>query len=289
MSITRQNLCIPAYYTLVKILFDPATILVKLNYKNEPVDICDLYFDDWNYEYEYGFGTKIKIANREQYYKLIIVIRKLIRTSVKSHTALNISTTAVLRMYFDITNTFTASKTKPLELKVLINKNETISLPIINPPDVHINFHYSNYSPESAIKEKLSSFQTYIYECNTLAYVVYSILHFQAIRELKYSRCLHCNSLYATASEKTKYCKQKSPYPNYTRLNCEQAVRNISQQIKRQYKRIYNNLSQNHADQSMRLIKFTDRFNQFSRKMRKNPTPKNIDLLFKVLDSSIWY
>lgn len=62
---------------------------------------------------------------------------------------------------------------------------------------------------------------------------------------------MHCNTLFATISEKTKYCKQKSPYPNYTHLNREQAVRNISQQIKRKYKKIYNNLLQNHTDDNM--------------------------------------
>lgn len=100
---------------------------------------------------------------------------------------------------------------------------------------------------------------------------------------------MHCNTLFATISEKTKYCKQKSPYPNYTHLNCEQAVRNISQQIKRKYKRIYNNLSQNHSEDNMRLIRFTDQFNKFSKEMRKNPTPENIVLLFDVLDSKLWY
>ena len=61
--------------------FDPTTILARLNYKREPANISDLYFDDWDYEYEYGFGKKIKIANREQYYKLVIAIRKLILAS----------------------------------------------------------------------------------------------------------------------------------------------------------------------------------------------------------------
>ena len=114
-------------------------------------------------------------------------------------------------------------------------------------------------------------------------------MHFQAICGLKYRRCMHCNTLFATISEKTKYCKQKSPYPNYTHLNCEQAVRNISQQIKRKYKKIYNNLSQNHSEDNMRLIRFTDQFNKFSKEMRKNPTPENIVLLFDVLDSKLWY
>ncbi len=269
--------------------FDPTTVLAKLNYKNEPANINDIDFDDWDYEYEYGFGKKLKISNREQYYKLIIAIRKLIKVSLENHKAPDLTTIEILRMYFDITNTFIASKTKPLEVKIPINNSETLSLPLINPPDVHINFHYSNYSLDSALKEDLASFQVYIYECTSIADVVYSILHFQAICGLKYRRCMHCNTLFATISEKTKYCKQKSPYPNYTHLNCEQAVRNISQQIKRKYKRIYNNLSQNHSEDNMRLIRFTDQFNKFSKEMRKNPTPENIVLLFDVLDSKLWY
>lgn len=269
--------------------FNPTTILAKLNYKNEPANINDIDFDDWDYEYEYGFGKKLKILNREQYYKLVIAIRKLIKNSLENHTAPDLTTIEILRMYFDITNTFIASKTKPLEIKVPINNSETFSLPLINPPSVHINFHYSNYSLDSALREDLASFQVYIYDCTTLADVVYSILHFQSICGLKYRKCMHCNTLFATISEKSKYCKQKSPYPNYTHLNCEQAVRNISQQIKRKYKRIYNNLLQNHADDNMQLIRFTDQFNQFSKKVRDNPTPENIDLLFEVLDQTKWY
>lgn len=269
--------------------FDPTTILARLNYKREPANISDLYFDDWDYEYEYGFGKKIKIANREQYYKLVIAIRKLILASYESHTVLNSSNIDVLRLYFDISNSFTASKTIPRELRVRIDEKNTYKLPIKRLPDINVNFHYSNYSLESALTENLSSFQSYYYEGDTLADVIYSILHFQSIRGMKYCKCIHCSSFFATSSEKNKYCKQKSPYPGYIHLNCEQAIRNINQQINRKYKRIYNNLSQNHAQEKNKLLEFTDEFYQFSSVMHKEPTPENIDLVFEILETSKWY
>lgn len=92
-----------------RINFNPLTILATLNYNDKPSNIDDLYFDDWDYEYEYGFGTKIKIQNREQYYKLVLAIRQLIKESIDSHTILDLSNIEVLRIYFDITNTFIAS------------------------------------------------------------------------------------------------------------------------------------------------------------------------------------
>lgn len=108
--------------------FDPTTILAKLNYKNEPANINDIDFDNLDYEYEYGFGKKLKISNRRQNYRLVIAIRKLIKNSFVNHTTPDLATIEILRMYFDITNTFIASKTKPLEIKDPVNNSKTFSI-----------------------------------------------------------------------------------------------------------------------------------------------------------------
>ena len=272
-----------------RINFNPLTILATLNYNDKPSNIDDLYFDDWDYEYEYGFGTKIKIQNREQYYKLVLAIRQLIKESIDSHTILDLSNIEVLRIYFDITNTFIASRSQPLKFKFPVTETTAIELPIKNATNVNVNFHYSNFSLESALSEDLSNFQTYIYEGNSLADVVFSILHFQTSTGLKYKKCLHCNSLFATSTDKIKYCNQKSPHPQYSHLNCEQAVRNISQQIKRKYKQIYNNLTQNHPDESAKLNTFLDTYNIASSDFHQHPTPENADAVFRILNKKNWY
>lgn len=63
--------------------------------------------------------------------------------------------------------------------------------------------------------------------------IVYALLFYYALNELKLAKCEHCGRWFATESFKRKYCNQKSPVPKYTHLNCEQAVENIRQQCAR--------------------------------------------------------
>lgn len=70
-----------------------------------------------------------------------------------------------------------------------------------------------------------------------------------AVNNYKFLLCAHCGKPFCVPiSRKTsrvKFCKRNSPcvlapHLNYTHLTCEQAVRNIRQQLARMKKRLYN-------------------------------------------------
>ena len=73
-------------------------------------------------------------------------------------------------------------------------------------------------------------------------HLIYGLLYYYAYYNLKLVKCQHCGRWFATTSFKNKYCPRKSTFNGYTHLNCEQAVRNIKQELARKKKRIYNKL-----------------------------------------------
>ena len=87
--------------------------------------------------------------------------------------------------------------------------------------------------------------------CENIVCVVLSVVRYLAVNKYKFSLCAHCEKPYCVRiSQKTsatKYCKRNSPcvltpHLKYTHLPCEQAVRNIRQQLSRMKERYYNSL-----------------------------------------------
>ena len=85
--------------------------------------------------------------------------------------------------------------------------------------------------------------------CENLVCVVLSVVRYLAVNNYKFLLCAHCGKPFCVPiSRKTsrvKFCKRNSscvlaPHLNYTHLTCEQAVRNIRQQLSRMKKRLYN-------------------------------------------------
>ncbi len=263
--------------------FDPTTLLADLRFTEHLFQNFNLVpFDDWDYAFEYGFEEKIKVKDREreQYYKLIIAIRKIIEESSDTHKDINLSTIELLRTYFDITGHFIPSNLLPNFFAKMApdaaSENKT-------------TVHYSHYSIEDALACDVSKFHSYFYRCYSLADAVFSILHFLALGRYKFKKCLHCGRYFATKTDKQKYCQRKSPYSKYTHLNCEQAVRNISQDIKRGYKRIYNNLTQSHSDDKGTLNAFLSDYAECFKAFKQEPNTQNINYCFYVIKEKKWY
>lgn len=263
--------------------FDPTTILSDLRFTEHLFLNYDLApFDDWDYVFEYGFGERIRVKDREreQYYKLIIAIRKIIEESNDTHSAIDLLMIELLRTYFDITNHFIPSNLLP---------NFFAKAAPDAAVENEITVHYSHYSIEDALACDVSKFHSYFYECYSLADVVFSILHFLALGKYKFKMCLHCGRYFATQTDKQKYCQRKSPYSEYIHLNCEQAVRNISQEISRGYKRIYNNLTQNHRDDTDTFNAFLSDYAECLEAFKQEPNTQNINNCFYVVKEKKWY
>ena len=68
--------------------------------------------------------------------------------------------------------------------------------------------------------------------------MVFHLLYYYTLNNLKLVKCEHCGRWFVTSSLKNKYCTRNSTVAGYTHLNCEQAVRNIKQQCGRKKNRI---------------------------------------------------
>ena len=95
---------------------------------------------------------------------------------------------------------------------------------------------------EYAIRYQCFKGEYYRYICKTFNDVVNAILHYLFEHGYKFAMCVHCERYFATKALKQRYCRRKTHYTGYEHLDCEQAVRNIHQKLKRQYDRVNDRL-----------------------------------------------
>lgn len=68
--------------------------------------------------------------------------------------------------------------------------------------------------------------------------IVFHLLYYYTLNNLKLVKCEHCGRWFVAKTLKVKYCPRNSPLEKYSKLNCEQAVRNIKYQCGRKKNRI---------------------------------------------------
>lgn len=96
--------------------------------------------------------------------------------------------------------------------------------------------------------------------------LIYGLMYYYAMNDYKLKKCEHCGKWFATKSFKIKYCQRNSPVDKFTHLKCEQAVRNIKQEINRTKKLVYNSLTtytQNYGDEE--INRFLDKCAEYSK------------------------
>lgn len=113
--------------------------------------------------------------------------------------------------------------------------------------------------------------------------VVYSILYYYAYNGYKLVKCEHCGRWFVTNTFKNKYCPRKSTFDGYTHLKCEQAVRNISQELQREKKRIYNNMTTYKDSSNPDVYSFLDECAFYHGEIKKRATVKNLKAYFDFL------
>lgn len=99
----------------------------------------------------------------------------------------------------------------------------------------------------------------FVYSCYSVEDIMFSVLHYLVFYKYKFAKCDHCGNYFATKTLKQKYCNRKSPYKSqykihtdksrkgdYTHLHCEQAVRNIKQDLVRRQKWVYSHLQKSY-------------------------------------------
>lgn len=261
------------------ILFNPLYVLTELRYKSDKIALDDFCFDDWDYSEEHAFDSVLQIEDKErrQYVAVVHGIKKLILQSYTTQTNVTLSDVELLRSYFDITFQFTPIAIVKCPKSLL--KQER---------DLHPRFvHYSSFSMNTVLEKGISLYKEYYYQCYTPADILFSIMHFLAINEYKFNKCVHCNRFFATKSYKLQYCARLSEYPSYTTYTCYEAVKRIRQNIKRKYRQIYANLYSNYLHE--RLIAFTQEYDTCLKELIEHSDYNTIDKCYQTLDKQKWY
>lgn len=113
--------------------------------------------------------------------------------------------------------------------------------------------------------------------------IVFHLLYYYTLNNLKLVKCEHCGRWFVTNTFKKKYCSRNSTFDGYTHLKCEQAVRNISQELQREKKRIYNNMTTYKDSSNPDVYSFLDECAFRHGEIKKRATVENLKAYFDFL------
>lgn len=240
-------------------------------------DICanngELKFSNYNFSDTISL-TDIKNSNdeeREQYQAVLEGIKFLIEYSIKTQTEIKSEIIELLRAYYDITFKF-----NPITKRI---DDSFTSYPTIN--------YHSSLSINDIIQEKSSLYYDYVYQCYSPSDILFSIIHFLALKKYKFAVCMHCGKYFATNNLKNIYCERFSEYPGYEKLDCYNAVKRIRLQITRKHQQIYKNLYANYTSDICN--NFAIQYNKLSTELKKHSDYDIIDDCFNFLSKEKWY
>jgi len=152
-----------------------------------------------------------------------------------------------------------------------------------------IEYHF-DFNWDELFAEYKDNAHMFSYSCYNEQDIIFSVLHYLILNKYKFRKCGHCGKYFATKTDKFIYCNRKSPYKGYgifsgfEHLECEQAVRNIRQEIRRDKKRIDEDICaldrENNTNES---FAFSDKCNKYEVEMDKHFTVDNLKGYEKLL------
>ena len=120
----------------------------------------------------------------------------------------------------------------------------------------------------------------YRYESTNIRDIIFSSIHFALENGYKLSQCSHCGRWFfkdgSRAGSRKKYCDRKSTFNGYEHLPCEQAVRNINQELQRKKKRIYNSMIREHLSTEQFVRDFLDECAVYMTKIKECASVQNL-------------
>lgn len=280
-----------------KYIFDPRTVLSDLTFdkKIENSKIDDAVVNTQNsqdYKYEYAFDKLnpiyINEMDRDTYVSVWLAINKLIKESLITRKVIDIKSLIVLKTYFSFPLNIVISNTKEANIDEHLYSSLNYSEAISNRLKYRNNIPFcpDTLDVDEALLIGFSNFTDYSCICSSLAETIFAIMYFLALGKYKFSKCNHCEKVFATTTYKQLYCFRKSPYPNYEHLNCNDAVKNIKQKLRRTRRKIAKNLEEN---QFRKYEAFRPKSKELINKVVKHPTPKNIDDACEYINADRWY
>ena len=239
-------------------------------------DICsnngELKFFNYDFSSTISLTDILRFHDEDyvQYQSVLKGINYLIHQSSNNQSAIKSEHIEILRPYYDITFKFT-----PI---AKITNHSSNLYPLI---------HYSSFPLKTLLEEKKSLYYDYVYHCYSPSDILFSIMHFIALRKYKFRICNHCGKYFATTNLKVEYCKRFSEYPNYQKYDCYNAVKRIRQLIQRKHIRIGNNLRKYYPLEKSE--DFEKQFNELAIKLKEHSDYTIIKECFDFLDKKKWY
>ncbi len=152
-----------------------------------------------------------------------------------------------------------------------------------NSKSITVNQSLCEISNNRYIPLKIDSNENDIYYCyksSEIVDIIFSSIHFALENGYKFTECMHCGRWFfkdgTRAGSRKKYCDRKSTFKGYEHLNCEQAVRNISQELQREKKRIYNSIVREHLSTEQCVYDFLDECAEYMEKTKKRASVQNL-------------
>ena len=127
----------------------------------------------------------------------------------------------------------------------------------------------------------------YRYDSNNIRDIIFASVHFALENGYKFSQCSHCGRWFfkdgSRAGSRKKYCNRKSLFSGYEHLECEQAVRNILQELQRKKKRIYNSMIREHLSTETFVLDFLNECAEYMERIKKGATVENLSAYWDFL------
>lgn len=250
----------------------------KQIYKIKPDDILsDIFYSNYNLKIskdsqDYNLFNFLELSDdsQEQYDELVNGLRFLINKCIDTNKPLSLFDIELLKPFYDITHVFTP-----------ISKNNNPNAVIVSSP-----IHYSTFSIADVLSNKREIYHDFLYYCFSPADIIFSLLHFQALTQMKYGKCRHCKRIYATRDLRNEYCRRNSQYPHFEKYTCYEAKKEILRELTNTRHKIHNNLLTN--DLKDRADIFKNESSEVINKAKKEPTYENFDKCFEIIDKNKW-
>lgn len=130
--------------------------------------------------------------------------------------------------------------------------------------DIHLNCNFKDN-------------KNFIYDCNSISEIVYSLLHYLFENEYKVNVCKYCDRFFITDTYKNIFCKNDCPFPEkYKGMNCQYAKEQIMHSISSKRRRIYKYIENNSYNFDV-LENFKNECKKYKEIIKKSPSIWNIN------------
>ncbi len=252
-----------------KSIFNPLTVLCDLrSLSSKDKDLKeDKNVINTSIKSENAFGIRFKMDKSEDgaYFLLVNYINNMI----KNNNIVSIKEIEKIRLYFNLRLDYTIAYKKLTCLKV--NKKNNIKYR-------YVPLNYYCRFDELDLKNIDKKPHKYIYNCYTIADVIFAVLHFLVLHGYNdIKKCENCEKyFFSTKVSREKYCERE-------KSNCKQVIKKLTKDIQDLNKAIYDKLFHDFTDYDVEEEESENTVWLDFKKERENYEPKGKKVNIKTL------